>query len=81
MRNLTPPRQPGRRQIEDEATLLAAIERIEKQYRVRSLFDMTYEREVEERHVRAYRGKARSCGTQSALPTERGAQRRGHCRR
>ena len=57
LRNLTPPRQPGRRQIEDEATLLAAIERIEKQYRVQSLFDLTYEREVEERHVRAYRGK------------------------
>ena len=43
--------------IEDEATLLVAIERIEKQYRVQSLFDLTYEREVEERHVRAYRGK------------------------
>ena len=57
LRNLTPPRQPGRRQIEGEATPLAAIERIEKQYRVQSLFDMTYEREVEERHVRAYRGK------------------------
>ncbi|NJN82054.1 MAG: transposase [Caldilineaceae bacterium] len=57
LRNLTPPRQPGRRQIEEEATLLAAIERIEKKYRVRSLFDLDYQREVEERHVRAYRGK------------------------
>jgi transposase len=57
LRKLTPPRQPGRQQIEDEATLLAAIERIEKRYRVQGLFDLSYEQEVEERHIRAYRDK------------------------
>ena len=32
--DLTPPRQRGKRQIEDEASLLSSIVRIEKQYRV-----------------------------------------------
>jgi transposase len=57
LRTLTPPRQPGKRQFEDEASLLAAIARIEKQYRVQGLFELTYEQEVDERHVRGYRGK------------------------
>ena len=57
LRNLTPPRARGKRQIEDEATLFASIERIEKQYRVQALFDLNYEREVEEHHVRAYRDR------------------------
>ena len=57
LRNLTPPRQRGKRQIEDEASLLSSIERIEKKYRVHGLFDLSYEREVEEHHKRAYGGK------------------------
>lgn len=54
---LTPPRQQGKQQIEDEETLLAAIERIEKQHRVQGMFDLSYQREVEERQVRGYAGK------------------------
>lgn len=54
---LTPPRQQGKRQIKDEASLLSAIERIEKQYRVQGLFTYQYQQEVEERQVRGYQGK------------------------
>lgn len=54
---LTPPRQQGKRQIKDEASLLSAIERIEKQYRVQGLFTYQYQQEVEERQVRGYKGK------------------------
>ena len=54
---LTPPRQRGKRQIEDEASLLSAIARIEKQYRVQGLFDYTYTQDVQERKVRAYRDR------------------------
>lgn len=54
---LTPPRQPGKRQIKDEASLLAAINQIEKQYRVKGLFTYQYHQEVEERQVRGYQGK------------------------
>ena len=57
LRALTPPRQRGKQQIEDEKTLLAAIERIEKKHRVQGMFDLSYQREVEERHVRGYAGK------------------------
>lgn len=51
---LTPARQRGKRQIEDEGTLLASIERIEKQYRVQGLFHLDYHAEVEERQVRRH---------------------------
>ena len=57
LRALTPPRQRGKRQIKDEASLLAAIDRIEKKYRVQGLFDTSYEQEVTERKIRSYRGK------------------------
>lgn len=56
LRDLTPPRQRGKRQIQDEATLLSSITDIEKRYRVQGLFTLTYEQEVQERHVRGYRG-------------------------
>lgn len=58
LRNLTPPRQRGKRQIKDEASLLSSIERVEKKYRVQGLFELSYQREVEERPVRGYGGKA-----------------------
>lgn len=51
---LTPARQRGKRQIEDEGTLLASIERIEKQYRVQGLFHLDYHAEVTERQVRRH---------------------------
>ena len=57
LRALTPARQRGKRQIKDEASLLAAIERIEKQYRVSGLFKYDYQREVTERRIRGYKGK------------------------
>lgn len=57
LHELTPPRQRGKKQIEDERSLLAAIKRIEKQYRVGGLFTYRYNREVKKRQVRAYNGK------------------------
>lgn len=54
---LTPPRGRGKKQMEDEATLLAAIDQVEKKYRVQGLFHYDIQQEVEERSVRAYNGK------------------------
>lgn len=57
LKTLTPARSRGKRQIADEASLLAAIQRIEKKYRVVGLFHYHYEPEVSERHIRAYGDK------------------------
>jgi len=57
LKALTPSRQRGKRQIKDEASLLAAIQRIEDKYRVQGLFDYDYQQEVTERRIRAYRNK------------------------
>ena len=57
LRKLTPARQRGKRQIEDEASVLAAIERTAKQYRVQGLFHLDYQSEAAERQVRRYRGQ------------------------
>lgn len=57
LNNLTPARSRGKQQIEDEQSLLGAIEKIEKQYRVQGLFDCHYECQVKERPIRAYKGK------------------------
>jgi len=57
LKKLTPPRARGKNQIKDEASLLSAIEQIEKKYRVQGLFHCTYERQTTERHIRAYKGK------------------------
>jgi transposase len=54
---LTPARSRGKRQIEDKATLLAAIERIETQYQVQGLLTYQYHQQVSERRVRGYQGK------------------------
>jgi transposase len=54
LKALTPARSRGKRQIEDEASLLAAIQRIEERYRVENLFDYHHEQEVSEQEVRAY---------------------------
>jgi transposase len=58
LKALTPARRRGKRQIEDEASLLAAIQRIQERYRVEGLFDCHYEQEVSERQVRAYGDQA-----------------------
>ena len=57
LKKLTPARARGKSQIKDEASLLSAIEQIEKKYRVQGLFDCAYERQVQERHIRAYKGQ------------------------
>jgi transposase len=57
LKALTPSRGRGKRQIKDEASLLAAIQRIEEKYRVQGLFDCDYQQEVTARPVRAYRDK------------------------
>jgi len=54
---LTPPRSRGKQQIEDEASLLAAIEQIQKQYRVQGLFDCQSECQIKERAIRAYKDR------------------------
>jgi transposase len=57
LKKLTPVRSRGKRQIKDEASLLSAIEQIEKKYGVEGLFHYTYHQQVTERHVRAYKDK------------------------
>lgn len=57
LKKLTPNRQRGKRQIKDEESLRSAIEQIEKKYRVHGLLHYTYEQEVRERHIRAYKDK------------------------
>lgn len=57
LRALTPARQRGKHQITDEASLRSSIERIEKKYRVQGLFHTSYQQQVQERHIRGYKGK------------------------
>ena len=57
LRELTPPRQRGKAQIADEASLLSSIERIEKQHHVQGFFQLDYTQEVKERQIRGYRGQ------------------------
>jgi len=57
LKALSPPRGRGKRQIKDEASLLAAIQRIEDKYRAQGFFDYDYQQEVTERRIRAYRNK------------------------
>jgi len=54
LRDLTPPRGRGKRQITSKVELLAAIQRIEEKYRVQGFFTYDYHREVTERQIRAY---------------------------
>lgn len=55
LNKLTPARSQGKRQIKDEASLLRAIEQIEQQYRLEGLFHYSYEQQVTQRHIRAYK--------------------------
>lgn len=54
LKALTPARRRGKRQIKDEASLLAAIQRIEEKHRVQGFFEYDYQQEVTERQIRAY---------------------------
>lgn len=53
---LTPTRGRGKKQMTNAVELFAALEQIEKKYRVKGLFDYECQLEVEERAVRAYKG-------------------------
>jgi transposase len=55
---LTPPRGRGKRQITDEATLMAAIDLVLKEHRVDGLLSVTWEKQVEQttRYVGRGRG-------------------------
>jgi len=57
LKALTPARSRGKRQIEDEASLLKAIEQIEKKYRVAGLFQYTHHQQLKEKAIRAYKDK------------------------
>ena len=54
---LTPRRQRGKQQIQDEGTLRAAIAQLEQKYAVTGYFTYTYQQEVTERLRRAYKDK------------------------
>ncbi len=56
-RALTPSPQPGKRPIQDEATLLLAIEQIKRQRRVAGFFTLSYTQQTSEKQVRAYKDK------------------------
>jgi transposase len=57
LRNLTPVRARGKQPVTDEASLGAAIAKIEQQYRIQGLFQCTSTSQVKERPVRAYKDK------------------------
>jgi transposase len=57
LRALTPPRGRGKRQITDEATLVAAIDGVLTAYRVDGLLRVTWEKQVE--HTTQYVGRGR----------------------
>lgn len=57
LRQLTPEPGRGKRQIEDEKSLKAAIARIEKRYKVAGLFRVTHTQQVQERHIRRHKDR------------------------
>jgi transposase len=57
LKKLTPAKSRGKQQIKDEASLLSAIEQLEKKYRVAGLFHYSYEQQVKEYPIRAYKDK------------------------
>jgi transposase len=58
---LTPARQRGKQQYTEEASLLAAVERISQHYRVQGFFQISYTQEVKARSIRAYKGRPARC--------------------
>jgi transposase len=55
---LTPPRGRGKRQITDEATLVAAIARVLTEHRVDGLLSVTWEKQIEQTTQYVGRGRA-----------------------
>ncbi len=66
---LTPPRGPGKRQITDEASLLAKATAIVKQHKVEGFLSYAYVREVQKKE--AYVGKGRGSKNRAKKVTER----------
>jgi len=54
LKALTPPRGRGRRQGDDLEALQAAVQEVLKKRRVEGLLEITYEHQVERRHLRKY---------------------------
>ena len=54
LKKLTPAPGRGKQQIEDEPSLLEAIDKLEKLDRVQGFFDYPYHSQVKERPLRAY---------------------------
>lgn len=48
--------QRGKRSIQEEASLLAALTQIQQHYQVQGLFDLSYTQTIEERQIRSYKG-------------------------
>jgi transposase len=57
---LTPQRQRGKKQMQTEAELCAALEQIEQKYQVKGFFGYDYQQEVTERPIRPYKDKPAS---------------------
>jgi len=57
LKDLTPPRGRGKRQIEDEETLVAAADAILRTHRVEGLLSYTFERQVEQQVKYVGRGR------------------------
>jgi len=66
---LTPPRGRGKRQITDEATLVAAIDLVLQEQRVEGLLSVTWEKQVEQ-HTQ-YVGRGRGSQSRSQRVVER----------
>lgn len=61
LHSLTPARQRGKRPIQDEATLKAAIAQIQQQQRMLGLFTVSYTQHLSEKQVRGYKDKPARC--------------------
>jgi transposase len=64
---LTPPRGRGKRQITDEATLMAAIDLVLKEQRVEGLLNVTWEKQVEQHTQYVGRGRGSQSRSQRVV--------------
>jgi transposase len=68
---LTPPRGRGQRQITDEATLVAAIDRVLTAHRVAGLLSVTWEKQVEQKTQYVGRGRGSVSREKRVIQTTR----------
>ncbi len=66
---MTPPRGRGKRQITDEATLVEAIDKVLKDYRVRGLLSMAWEKQIE--RTTQYVGRGRGSASRGKQVIEK----------